>query len=406
MLMINLKITNVKNLIMLGISVCLLALSGCTSTTVRTTDVVPINQQIAEIEEALLLDVGVAIFDPNNEEALESVDELNVVFAEVRNAEARYFPNLLVGTLQSSSAWGAVRVVPNNKASVDIMVEGKIIHSDGETLSIHVTAKDSTGRQWLNGEYESIASRYAYDPKRGISSDAFQTIYNKVANDLLAFKRSLDRNAILNVRTVTELRFAQNFAPKTFGDHLAKDKNGNYVVHRLPADNDPMITRIRQIRERDYLFVDTMQEYYSTFAKDMKRPYWQWRQESHREVMALRTMQRSANQRIAVGTTAIIAAILAGSNSSSAVVRNAAGVAMAGGGYVIKGGLDKDAESLMHVEALQELGDSLEASIESQSIELEDRTVTLSGTVSNQYEQWREILKEIYRIDTGGQVNQ
>ncbi|MEJ2419824.1 MAG: hypothetical protein P8Y45_23450 [Exilibacterium sp.] len=56
----------------------------------------------------------------------------------------------------------------------------------------------------------------------------------------------------------------------------------------------------------------------------------------------------------------------------------------------------------MHVEALQELGDSLEASIEPQVIELEDRTITLSGSVENQYDQWRDILRDIYKLDTGG----
>ena len=51
------------------------------------------------------------------------------------------------------------------------------------------------------------------------------------------------------------------------------------------------------------------------------------------------------------------------------------------------------------MEALQELGDSLEASIAPQIIELEDRTVTLTGSVENQYKQWREILHGIYEVD-------
>ncbi|MEJ2442251.1 MAG: hypothetical protein P8Y42_02175, partial [Exilibacterium sp.] len=66
------------------------------------------------------------------------------------------------------------------------------------------------------------------------------------------------------------------------------------------------------------------------------------------------------------------------------------------------GGFDKRSQVQMHVEALQELGDSLEASIEPQVIELEDRTITLSGSVENQYDQWRDILRDIYKLDTGG----
>ena len=178
------------------------------------------------------------------------------------------------------------------------------------------------------------------------------------------------------------------------------------MIKQLPAKNDPMINRIRQIRERDYLFIDTMQEYYSTFAREMERPYWQWRQESYNEVMSLRSLQDSSDRRLAVGAATLIAGILSAAKSDNAIVRTSGTATMAAGGYVIKSAIDQQEESKIHIEALQELGDSLEASIEPQVIELEDRTVTLSGTVENQYQQWKAILQEIYRIDTGGQLNQ
>jgi len=89
----------------------------------------------------------------------------------------------------------------------------------------------------------------------------------------------------------------------------------------------------------------------------------------------------------------------AGSNSSSG--RSAANIGIASGAYMVKSGFDKSAESAMHVEALQELGDSMEAAIEPQVIELEDRTITLSGSVENQYGQWRDLLRDLYKIDTG-----
>ena len=53
------------------------------------------------------------------------------------------------------------------------------------------------------------------------------------------------------------------------------------------------------------------------------------------------------------------------------------------------------------MEALEELGMSLEAEITPQVIELEDRTVMLSGNVEDQYEQWRQLLAEIYRAEIG-----
>ena len=53
------------------------------------------------------------------------------------------------------------------------------------------------------------------------------------------------------------------------------------------------------------------------------------------------------------------------------------------------------------MEALEEIGQSLEAEITPQVIELEDRTVMISGSVEDQYAQWREVLAEIYRNEIG-----
>lgn len=131
--------------------------------------------------------------------------------------------------------------------------------------------------------------------------------------------------------------------------------------------------------------------------------------------MALRSLQDSSDRRLAVGAATLVAGILSAAKSSNRIVRTSGTATMAAGGYIIKSAIDQEDESKIHLEALQELGDSLEASIEPQIIELEDRTITLSGTVDNQYQQWKEILQEIYRIDTGqatagqaigGKVNQ
>jgi hypothetical protein len=35
-------------------------------------------------------------------------------------------------------------------------------------------------------------------------------------------------------------------------------------------------------------------------------------------------------------------------------------------------------------------------------IDLDDRTIMLTGTVEEQYSQWREILVELYEEETGG----
>ncbi|TQV84629.1 hypothetical protein FKG94_03655 [Exilibacterium tricleocarpae] len=376
-----------------------LSLAGCSSQVVKTTANVPVMQETGEIAEDQLLDVGIMTFDAGLDDAADSDDV--VIFPEIRKAESRFIAVHLMETMQSSAAWGAVRVIPNEQSAVDVTVDGVILQSDGESLVVEVTVRDATGREWFQKEYRELASRYAYDPKRTIKIEPFQNLYNKIANDILIHRRTLEAADIRNVRLVSELKFARSFSPDAFGDHLGQDKQGQLQIKRLPSENDPMLDRIRSIRERDYLFVDTLQDYYGTFVKEMAEPYKEWRRLSYREVMAVRDLKKEARAQTIAGVVAILGGIAAaGSDNRSA--RSAGTIAVAGGGYLIKGGFDKRAEAQIHVEALQELGDSLEADIEPQVIELEDRTITLSGSVENQYNQWRELLRDLYRLDTGG----
>ncbi len=383
----------------LPLLLAVLGLAGCSSHVVKTTAHEPIVKETREIAEDQLLDVGIKIFDAGLDDAADNEDA--VIFPEIRKAEARYIAVHLTETLQTSAAWGAVRVIPNEQSAVDVTVDGQILQSDGEVLAVMVNVRDATGRRWFEKEYRELASRYAYDPKRGERIEPFQGLYNRIANDILAHSRTLKPADIRNVRLVSELKFAQSFSPDAFGGHLSEDKKGRLQIKRLPSENDPMLSRIRDIREREYLFVDTLQDYYGTFVKEMEDPYQEWRRLSYKEVMAVRELRKEARNQTIAGVAAILGGIAA-AGSDSRAARSAGTIAVAGGGYLIKGGFDKRAEAQIHVEALQELGDSLEADIEPQVIELEDRTITLSGSVENQYNQWRELLRDIYRLDTGG----
>ncbi|MEJ2442250.1 MAG: hypothetical protein P8Y42_02170, partial [Exilibacterium sp.] len=279
------------------------------------------------VPEDLLLDVGINIFDPGLENAADKEDQ--VIFPEVRKAEARYIPVHLMETLQSSAAWGAVRVIPNDQSAVDVVVDGKIIQSDGERLTVLVAVHDASGREWFQREYTSLASRYAYDPKRTDDLEPFQGIYNRIANDIYKYRHQMDVAKIRKVRVISELKFAQNFSPEAFGNHLEQNKKGQYQIKRLPAKNDPMLNRIRNIRERDYLFVDTLQDYYGTFVKEMETPYQEWRRQSYDEVIAARELRKNARNQTIAGVAAILGGIAAaGSDNGSA--RAAGTVAIAG----------------------------------------------------------------------------
>ena len=133
----------------------------------------------------------------------------------------------------------------------------------------------------------------------------------------------------------------------------------------------------------------------------MDGPYQEWRKLSYEEAMALKELKAESTRRLIAGGVAILAGIAGASSGDSATTRTAGNVAIIGGGYLLKSGLEKRNEAQIHVEALEELGMSLEAEITPQVIELDDRTVMLSGNVEDQYAQWRKVLAEIYRAEVG-----
>ena len=379
----------------------MLALTGCATTSVKSTTFVPVVQDASPMDEDLLLDIGVLVFDPGIDEiARRDIDRTNL---EIRRAESRYAPHLMAETLQRSGNWGMVRVLPTENSTMDIYVHGQILLSNGEGMILKVTVTDSTGRQWYTREYEEHISQYNYEQTQRQSHDPFQVIYNTIANDLLEFRRrSIRDSEIRNIRTVSELQFAANFAPDIYSSFLTTDNRGITSVARLPAENDPTLARIRDIRERDNLFVDTVQDYYATYAREMRAPYDAWRQMSYRETMALEEAERSARRRFITGAAAIAGSIAVASSQSGPAAQAAGIVGVGAGAYLVRSGFDRTAEASMHIAALQELGESLQSAISPKVIELDDRQIMLTGTVEEQYQQWREILMELYLTETGG----
>lgn len=379
----------------------LMALSACSTTSVKSTEFVPIVQGDVPMDESLLMDVGVRVFDPGVDDIDE--DDLDRTNTEIRRAESRYAPYLMAETLQRSGNWGVVRVLPAEHTTMDVYVDGKILLSNGEGMIIEVTVTDSTGALWYTREYEEHISQYNYDQTQRQSHDPFQVIYNNIANDLLAYRQSsVNDDQVRNIRMVSELQFAANFAPDIFGDYLTKNNRGITTVARLPADNDPSLIRIRDIRERDNLFVDTVQDYYATYAREMRGPYDAWRAQSYVETMALEEAERSARRRFITGAAAIAGGIAAVGQNNSAGAQMAGIVGVGAGAFLVRSGFERSQQAQMHVAALSELSQSMEAEVAPKVIELDDRQIMLTGTVEEQYDQWREILMEIYLTETGG----
>ena len=374
--------------------------SACATHTVKTTSYTPVVQDSQDVPEDFLLDVGVSLFDPGIDEYLG--DDEDTANPEIRVAESRYAPYLLAETLQRSANWGIVRVMPNSESPMDVQVNGTILRSNGEAMIIRVEVNDSRGRHWYTEEYEEVISQFSYDPQNRQKNDPFQAIYNKIANDLLAYRqRNIEASEVQAIRTVSELLFAQRFSDDAFGNYLARDRNGEYQLTALPADNDPLLGRIRSIRERDFMFIDTVQDYFATYVRQMRLPYDSWREQSYQETITLRELEASARRRFIAGAAAVVGGIAAASNGGNWATQAGGATAVGAGAFLVKSGFDKQAEARIHMQALEELGESLENAVAPQVINLDDRTITLSGSVEEQYGQWRDILADLYAAEMG-----
>ena len=379
---------------LIGVLLALSLLTGCVTETVKSTSVPVLDAPDTPVPDAELLDVGVVILDPG----ISSVEDEEQVYPEVRRAEATFMATELADVLAEQGGWGAVRVVPDERQFSDLLVRGTILQSDGEALELKIRVSDARGTVWLDKRYTGITSRYAYEQGTRTKQDPFLSVYRMIANDMLAAFQRLPADERTTIRRVAEMRFARDFASGAFADYLNEDPSGQVTLRRLPSEEDPMLARVRGLRQRHYVFVDTLQGHYTGFSDDMYTPYQEWRKASYEETVALRELENEAKREMIAGGAAILAGIVAQS-SGSRMTRSAGAIGVVGGGALLKRGLEKRAESNIHSLALEELGQSLDAEITPRVIELEDRTVRLTGNVEDQYDQWRELLADIYAAE-------
>jgi hypothetical protein len=265
-------------------------------------------------------------------------------------------------------------------------------------MQLTMEAVDAGGRKWLTKKYHQAAKEDQYTGTALGDREVYQFLYNKAANDLAAFRRNLTPEQIEEIRTVSRMEFAADLAPDAYGDYLATDRAGNQEVVRLPADDDPFLERIEMVRQRDGMFVDTLNQYYEGFYVNIWDAYESFRQYNRAELIALRKLEEEAFIRTVGGILMIAAGIaLAQQPDFSA----ATGVLVVAGGQVMMGGINLSEQKNIHAEAIQELSDSFGNDLVSTVVELEGKQYELTGTVEQQYDQWRGLLQQIYLEETG-----
>jgi hypothetical protein len=174
---------------------------------------------------------------------------------------------------------------------------------------------------------------------------------------------------------------------------------GGIELLRLPAEDDPMLTRVRRVRDREYLFIDTLDEYYENYHRAVFPTYQNWRKATYEEAIAYEQLRAQSRARAIGGTVAMVGGVAAMIESDDSAVDLGGLVSVIGGAVTLKSAITKRAEAVMHAEALQEVGTAAEAELVPQTIELENQVVRLQGTVEQQYAELRGILRDLYFQD-------
>ena len=363
-----------------------LIFSGCASTTVKVENAEEIETETSQLQDSNLLDVGILLFDEG--EITEKQKEKEGASEEVRQAESRYIAYHLKETMQRSNGWGAIRVLPEISYIADVVVAGTVLTSNGEEMIIKINVSDSTGEQWYEKTYKTYADDDTYRNTRP-GKDVYQYVYNRIANDIRKYRKKLETEQLVKIRNTSEIRYAAGLSPDPFADYISTNFDGQSTITRLPASDDPMLNRVRKVRDREFLFIDTINEHYSNFYVEMWEPYENWRKYYLIEAEQRRVVERRAKQTKFVAALIMIVGVMRGPGLFTT------------GALLYKNGIDISQEAEIHNDAIRELGESLSAEVNPLVVEIQGRTVELTGSIEEQYQKWRNLLREIYMNETG-----
>lgn len=326
----------------------------------------------AQTSEPTLLDISISVFEMNLPEDIQ-LQEQQDVYPAVRQAEVRYLPSFLKLILQQTGNWGAIRLLPENDIGAELQIAGKIVRSDGETLELEMLVTDATGRIWIDKTYLNTAVESVSLNQPLLGTDPFLYLYTEFANDLSSMSLELTPKNINEIKQIAMLRYAALLAPEAFEAYLSTDEAGLFRLDRLPAENDPFLVRVQEIREHEYVFIDVVDEQYQDFFISIKPVYDLWRS-YRREQMA--------------------------SEADKIRREELQGNDLRRGSYMsLKESYNNYRWARMQDQYLDEINEGFINEILPTDVTLEDSIYHLSGTLDEQYQEWRSILKELYLLD-------
>ena len=320
------------------------------------------------------LDVSITVFAPGVPEDPLSHRRLQV-FPRIREVEALLLPFMLREALVETNEWGAVRVLPVPDIAAELLVSGVIVRSDGEALELQLRAVDATGRVWLEKVYVSVETASNGQSLTESGTSGYQKLFESIAEDLHIARARHNDKALADIIQVSALRYANQLAPSVFGGYLNTAPDGTLKIQRLPAENDPMLERIEQIRQVEYLVIDTVDEKFQELHAEIEWIYELWR-EYRRQVAEY---QNDETQRL----------------------QDTRSDAPRGSYEAIKRLYDNYKWARTEDQLRENRAQAFDNEVGPTVMEMELRVAELEAWLEQQYAEWRGILAEIFSLETG-----
>jgi hypothetical protein len=163
-----------------------------------------------------------------------------------------------------------------------------------------------------------------------------------------------------------------------------------------------MFDRTQRIRQRERLFLDTLDQHYAQFSAEAMEPYDSWREYAREEAIEVAELTKSARFRTIMGAATIAASVIYGQQSDGALTeRLLRDALMYVGVDMIRAGQIRKQEKRLHTQTLEELSSDFDDSIEPMVVEIQGTQHRLAGTADAQYDEWRGLLRQIFIQESG-----
>ncbi|MCY7296909.1 hypothetical protein [Alteromonas sp. a30] len=408
----------------LAVVICsaVLSLAGCVSTTVTQTGPVAVGpgsamssgpkQRTYSYNSNIYLNVAVPVFNPgfplDKSTGQIDYDEMGEqgIWPQLRRSEAKRFAIKTKEALEKTKSFSAVSVVPNANTTADLFVLGTILQSDSETIELEAMVMDSSGEILGQKTFEHRVSKHFFRDQLNAEKNPYGEVFQQIGDYVYSLIISLPDAAKNKIKETTLVRYAQYYSPEEFDKYIntsIKRKGGTqYYKHELvgtPAEQNKMLKRIETLKAQDQLFVDQLQDNYDAFDAETLTAYRTWQKETLPDAVARREAEEERNTKAAFGIgLAVMSAVLA-SNSSSNAGNIATAAGALGSAKLLIDSFKANEDMKVHSEIIDEQGQGLDLSLSPTVMEFNDKTVELTGTASEQYEQWKAHLKSIYDLE-------